>query len=295
MGKIIATTFVTADKYQHYLPMYIYSLKRSYPQILVKTFIQGRIDSLNTKAFNYLHDQGLFFDLPIENLFKDIKLRKSTANALRFLIPEQYFRSFDYLFITDADLLIFQTQPSMADWHIKRMISIGSCFAGHHGPWKRKYRPEVNTAGWKGDFERVSGGFFMATPKWFKKTKKARKKYRKLIENGKYDDTYREADEVMIGRILKESKLPIPKMRKVENFNIDIRGIHYGDFKGTMKKRYKSPRKMRKVVTKWSCKEYLELLKDPIYQGLMDIMQEDHKLAKIFPLVENYCRRRVKK
>ena len=289
----IITTFTTADKYQHYLPLYIYVLRKSYPRYHVQTFINGRIDDLNKRAFKYLAKSGLKFDLPIEDVFGDIEIRKSTANCLRFLIPESYFINYKQVIITDADLLIFNTDPSLLEWHKNRMRRLGACFAGHRGPLKRKYRPEISPEGWRGDFARVAGGFFMATPRFFKITHKVREKYLKDIRSQKYNDDYREADEVMLGRILKESGLQVPKLYKKENFDIDLRGVHLGDFKGTMKKRYASQRKMRKVLTQRNCKNYLNLLEDPVFQGLVKIMKEDHKLNKIFGLCENYCKNRV--
>ena len=275
--KTVITTISTEDYFQHYLPLYIYILRKEYPEYDVKTFIKGKTDELTKKAFAYLREHIEFED-PIQ-VFKNYGLLESTINCLRFLVPEKHFKGYDYVIFTDLDLLIFRSKPTLLNWHLKRMKRLRTCYAGHRGPKLQPHRPEISFEGWVGRFKRVAAGFFMATPEWFKRTKTARARYKKKARCGKLGG-YREMDEVMLARILKESKLPVPPLYKKENFKIDERGIHLGDFKYSMKKRYESLRKMRKKVTNKNIKKFYDLDNDPIWQGLIKILCKDPKIKK---------------
>lgn len=283
--KTCITTLATSNWFQHYLPMYIYILRKEYPEYYVRTFITGETDALTHECLNYLRSNGVNLDPPIE-IFEDIKLIKSTANSLRFLIPENYFNGMDQVLFTDCDLLLFRNDPTLLKWHLKRMKAMNTCYAGHHGPKHHIFRPEISPEGWKGRFERVSGGFLMVTPKWFRKTKAARKKYLRIAMKGKLGG-FREFDEVMLGRIMRKSGLPMPPM----GFCMKQRGIHLGDFK-LRKSRIK--RKMRKRLVPQMAKNFIELTNDPIWCGLIEILRQDDKITKIIKKAYSNLGRRVK-
>ena len=183
---------------------------------------------------------------------------------------------------TDADLLLFRNEKiTFEDWHIDRMNSIGSNYAGHLGPLRYPRRFNLpNWHGWTGNYERVAGGFFYATDEWFKSVKNIRKMMRKGVKKGLIGG-YRENDEVMLAQILKMSGLPMPGRYK-ENFKIALRGLHAGDFKKSMKKRYTSSRKMNKKIRPSIARKYIDTVdNDPIWQGLTKILSEDKVLDGI--------------
>ncbi|MCP4651196.1 MAG: hypothetical protein GY853_14105 [PVC group bacterium] len=286
--KTAITTLVSSDKFQHYLPLYIYVVRKEYPEYFLKTFITGKINPLVAKALDYLRSQGVRFDEPIE-VFKDIKLIDSTANSLRFLTSERYFEGMDNVIYTDADLLLFRNSPTLEQWHIKRMKKMKTCYAGHHGPWRKKYRPEISKAGWRGNFERVSAGFVMVTQQWFKKTRKARKSFLNKAKKGKLGG-FREFDEVMLGCIVKSSGLPMPPFR----FCKKQRGIHLGDFKKQMSRRFTRKKKMKKCVAPQPVLQFQALEKDPIWVGVLRIMEKCPYLMEIIDNARKRLRRRLK-
>ena len=283
LANMIVTTITTADHYQHYLPMYIYVLRKECPDYFVRTFIRGEIDSINRQAFSYLH-KHIDFDMPIENVFTDYPHLPSTTNCLRFLLPVKMGRfEGESVLFTDADLLLFRNDKvSLEDWHKERMLQIGSCYGGHRGPNRYPRRFNLpNWHGWAGQYERVAGGFFYATPEWFTRVKKMRKYFKKQVKAGIVGG-YREADEVMLAQIIKMSGLPMPG-RYPENFKRVLRGIHMGDFKKSMKKRYKSKTKMDKKVSPSIANKYIDMVNnDPVWKGLMEILCEDKEIAGIY-------------
>lgn len=286
--KTAITTLVSADKFQHWLPLYIYVIRKEYPEYFLKTFITGKLNDLTSRCLNYLRDSGVRFDEPIR-VFENIELIESTANSLRFLIPQNYFKGMDYVIYTDADLLLFRNSPTLLQWHLKRLKRMKTSYAGHHGPWKRKYRPEISKEGWKGNFERVSAGFFMTTQQWYTDTKKARKHFLKIAQKGKLGG-YREYDEVMLGRIVKSSGLPMPP----SGFCKKQRGIHAGDFAQAKKRRWKSRKKIKKRTVPQMVIKFQALEKDKIWKGLLKRLDENNYIMGIIERARKYLERRMR-
>jgi len=285
--KVCLTAIVSDNYYQLYLPLFIYTLHREYPEYEVKTFIKGKVSEQNARALAVL-EKKFAINQPIE-IFSNIKEKKSTLNCLRFLIHEKHFKKYDYVIFLDADLLIYKTSPTLLEWHLKRMKKIGSCYAGHHGPWRKRYRPQIAPNGWRGSFERVSGGLFLATPKWFEKTHKIRKTFLSEIMAGKLCG-YREADEVMLCNILKKSGLPVPPM----GFPKELRGVHLGDFKPGMKKRYLSNRKMNKKLTLHNAKKYIACQSDETWKEMIKIIYEERHIKKVIDMANIVISKKIR-
>jgi len=283
--RVCITTITTSNYYQLYLPMFIYTLRKEYPEYAVKTFIKGKLSRATKSALKLMN---LEYEKPI-TVFEKIKEKESTINCLRFLVPESHFKHFDYVIFVDIDLMLYRTDPDLLKWHQKRQRRMKTVYAGHHGPWRRKYRPEIAPRGWRGKFERVSGGFLMVTPHWFAATRRARKMYLKEAEAGRLGG-FREFDEVMLGRIMKKSGLPMPPF----GFSRDLRGIHLGDFKASMSHRYGSKKKMKKYASKKNIRKFFEYEKDPVWKGIVKIAEKNSKEIKcIMGKARHYLQKRL--
>lgn len=257
MKKLI-TTVVTADDYQWYIPLFCYSVKRIDPTIDIKIFVRGKLDAENIKIINSIPNiKGTEFIEEYAHLYPK---NKSTTNALRFVIPSDYLDKYDYTIITDVDFILFPTTPSLFDWHIDLAKKWGWCFAGHHGPWKRGC---PFTDGWTGEHERISGGFFMITPEWIRRTEKARLNHSILLQQG-IEGLYREEDEVMLCKIQKESNLSIPQSKI---FPLEMRGIHLGDFK--FDHRWTNMNKMSKKLMDTTCRRFRMMQNDKHWKSLV--------------------------
>ena len=269
-------------------------MEKSYPNIYRKTFITGRIDGITKKAFDFMYEAGCRVNQPIEDIFADIPDHTYMPNALRFLVSENYFEGMDGVFFNDVDLLLFA--PQIFDWHILQMQKLETCYAAHHSAWRRPYRPEIcGKNGWRGKFERIVGGFLYVTPEWFEKTRSARAKILKNINNSTLSGAarlygyYRESDEVMLCDIMRASGLPVPKSKA---FPPELRGIHLGDFKESMNHRWHDNDKMAVKLTMDNCLAYRRLSKDETWKGLLKIVCEDQKIKNIFANLESHLKTR---
>ena len=254
--KLVFFTVASPNYFQSYVGPYKHFLSCSYPDCKIIAETQPDVP-----------------DLP------------SAFNLYRFLRPPKV--DFDYMLITDVDLLLFNTQ-NVWDWHFDKMVDMGSCYYAHHGPYKY---PQRFPGGWKGDRERLAGGFVMITPEWLERTREARDRYLTLLLNRQVG-LYREEDEVILCRICKESGLPISYNK---SFPSMLRGIHLGDFKKSMSHRWTNKGKMASKMTDENCRAYMKMeLVDEKWQEIKAEACKDAILQGIFDNLGTYLKGRFK-
>ena len=238
-------TVCTADYYQNYIPFFVYSVKKALPEADITVFVRGRLN----EQVAALYDANKINAKILEDFCLDHPYNISTTNALRFTdcAANKYH---EYTLITDIDLIFLPQEPSIIYKFAKEAFDAKQCFCGWHGPQDAKE-------------ERVVGGFFLITPEWLYRTKEARAKYSDLLKEN-VEGKYRESDEAVLCKILKESGLPIPQS---ESFPTEYRGVHLGDFK--FPGRWQNIELMKMFLTDANCKKYRELERDPGWEELV--------------------------
>lgn len=117
-------------KYTKYIPYYIYSILRSYPNFYVKIFVN---DSLNINERNCLNmiRKKLSNNFEVkENFFKQFNFDKWNVSeegrkAIRFLIPRKEFIEFQNVYFGDIDFLIFNENPGILEGHLSHCEKVG--------------------------------------------------------------------------------------------------------------------------------------------------------------------------
>jgi len=276
---------VSGDYFQSYIPLYAMALRTWYKED-IHIFSKGVLTKEQIEVIHSSNDGNIFIHM---KSYEDYPSLISTTNALRFIINGceiiddfDNMKEYSHCLITDIDLLIFKDP---FDWHIDQ-ISATQPFAGHHGPWKKTHRPEI-CGSWSGNFERVAGGFFCATPEWYKRTKQSRENHSILLRCGA-EGKYREADEVILASIIRESGMDIPQSKV---FPTELRGLHLGDFKETMNHRWNNQAKMMRILTDGNCRSYQELSRTEQWKNTIKILN-DEKLNTILSNVDLYLSRR---
>jgi hypothetical protein len=214
---------------------------------------------------------------------------KSTVRALRFLLPSEYFKGYDFVYITDVDFLFVGQKPGLFSYHKHVMERTKQPYSGYRGPLSQKGKRL-----WSGNYGRMAGGAFMATPEWFEKTEKRRAKYLKGLKKKRI---YREEDEVYLFKLCRESGFKVPKYKDCfsnnEEYCIDQRGVHLGDFKeefrrhrrvGAMKRWFFSLRTMR-----W----YQQLAKDKKFRILSEAARKNQFINEMFLNLNQHIKNRT--
>ena len=278
------TTLTTDDYYQNYLPTFIYSIRKACPDIWVKTFIRGRLNELNREAFNYMQDNKVFFDMPVECMFTDYPDLPSTTNALRFLIDVGRFEYAQYVYFTDADFIYLSHEPPIDQYYVQKLHLWEECYWGRRGPKRDRKSREIT--------KRIAGGGFLATRQWFAETADLKTKMVYSVANGDIGEA-REDDEKMLWDICAGSGLKCPTFRG-NTRRKKYKEIHLGDFK-TDFKRWKSNRKMKQRITMGNLYKWFRLEEDPVWKGLTEIVCKEPKIAEVFENLRDYMNRRNEK
>jgi hypothetical protein len=191
-------------------------------------------------------------------------------------------QQYDAILLTDADLLLTENPIP----YMLAQIDERHCFSAHRGPKRKPFRPEISGPdGWRGDFERVAGGFVMVTPEWYERTRAARQKYMAQIEAGVFGDGWRELDEVLLARIIKDSGLEMPQSKV---FPSNLRGVHLGDMKASMTHRWQNLVKMSGILTSANCLRFREMEADPVWQELLRVLAPDTELMQVLANVRTH-------
>jgi hypothetical protein len=275
-------TLTTADSFQHYLPLWYYAARRYCGEELVigMAVCGGLVDAVTTEAFKVLGTEA-----PMELPLPKNTPRLGGIGAMRFLLGP-LVAEYNAILLTDADLLL--TDNPMP--YMLAQLDERHCFAAHRGPNKKPYRPEITGPdGWRGEFERVAGGFVMVTPEWYERTREARKKYMAQLEAGLFGAGWRELDEVLLARIIKDSGLPMPESKV---FPTTLRGVHLGDAKPSMQHRWTNLTKMSHLLTSANGLRFRELEASPVWQELLRILASDTELMQILANMRTHLERR---
>ena len=295
--KLCVATVVSADKFQYYIPTFIYSCKKAYPEYYIKIFVKGQ---LTDHCREILSEMKTMCN-PNWKIYEDFAVeypnRVSICNTLRHLLPEKKFKNFNYLYITDIDFIIFPHKKPLGKYFAGKLKSTKSPYASVRGPLNRPRRHHINRHGWKGKFTRIADGMLMLKiPEWWKATKKARTIYNKIVRAGKSDGkdkhlaaNYREYNEVMLYRICKASGLRIPNRRKtfLDNTRIRLvyRDIHLGDFK--------FPHRERKYgcISAENFFRFEKLDRDKNWLKILEMIGENGHVNKMIKKVRRYVRK----
>jgi len=298
MRKICFTSVCTADSYSYYIPLFVYTVKRAYPDAGVKIFVKGSLNETVKKALELIPYDG--WDVK-ENCFKEYPSKQSITNSLRFLSSSKNYNGYDYVFVRDIDFLIFYHKTTHERFFVKRMKKLP--YFGVRGPYRKPRRAYVNRGGWKGSFTRVAGGTFVfKNPQWFDRTKKMIAHYRHNLKRNIPDNddnnmpaSYREYDEVMLFRIIKGSGMPAPskKGKSVYGYTVPkrYRDVHLGDFN----KEKHGYRRLVKRVAVENLKNFVKMeKKDVTWRKIRFMMSgKNSKIRECLRRLRKHARRRL--
>lgn len=280
--KVLAT-LVSSDWYQKFLPLYHYCAAKNLPDWTVRTFVRGAIDPAVCECYEIMAGAGWKnIEMPIPDTLPPsggVSGNQYATNVCRWFLGWERFSDLepDCVLMTDADLLLF-ADPYV--WHAVQAERCGGAYAGHRGPKKKPFRPEISSAGWRGDYERVAGGFVFMTPRWFSLTAAAVEKYHKAMWSGSLPfQPFREMDEVILGRIIKASGMHTPPAGG--GFPAELRGVHLGDFRPNMAHRWTNMVKMQGKLSASTCHAFRRLERDEPWRQMCALLGTDENIGTI--------------
>lgn len=273
-------TVCTSDYYQYYIPLFVWSALDTWNDIEVLIYVRGEICSDVKEAMELIQSKNYRI---YENYKTDYPYLSGTTNALRLtVIPD---KEYEELMITDIDFFFSSVPLDIFSWNkLQLELMHNDCYVAHHGAYERPKRPQICTS-WRGNFERIACGFVLLFPNWFKRTKDQVIAYDSLLKAGKWGH-FRESDEVMLFRIVRDVGLPIaPKVP----FPRVLRYYHLGDLKDSMKHRYTDRNMMSRLLDQKIAKNYLDIIDQPCLNQIIEIVSRSLEMNKILQRARECC------
>lgn len=139
--KLCCFTTVVYGWYQDFIPIYIYSILKSFPRHFVKIFLLDQLTENNRRALQLVKDEiSDRFEI-IEN-FSDLNWCKIPHKAaLRFLLTREYFEEFEYVYFGDVDFLIYnEYNDNFVEKYLTRCKETGLPFSNWWNYYENKHR-----------------------------------------------------------------------------------------------------------------------------------------------------------
>ena len=202
-GKLCITTMVSGP-YQWYIPLFLDRCRKELPEYDVSIVFRGKIDdSLRLPEVTVVEDD-------------DFPLAPFNTAALRFATDFHLKDSYDFVLITDIDMMMYREERTIIDQH---MLDLRL----HHLECYSNYVSSHTETPW-GVMPRLPGVHFV-TRDWWERTKAAREFYRGKLKEEIKEYWY---DEVMLADIALRSDLFLND----KDVNLWCHhGIHLGDYR----------------------------------------------------------------
>jgi len=187
------TTYVSGKNYQDFIPIFIFSLSKAYPEYDVIIFI-GEVLNENVKKSLSLLEKKINFKI-IENYLSFVPnslTPRVSIMAKRWLLYTDDFVQYDYIYIGDIDVFILKENPSLLDQHIIHCKTIGL-----------NYSNIIR----KSHYNRITGLHFFNREPYFDKMLPVIDKYTQLMKNNEL--VYKYSCEYMLYDMISESGLGI--------------------------------------------------------------------------------------
>ena len=259
---------VIDQNYANYIPLFIYTLKTSYPEYHIKLFTYGKFNQQVKNALDLIK-----FDYKIvPGLFNKYAKYKYSPISWRFIIPPEHYKEYDYVYITDIDMMILPEKISLLNFHLNEMSETGLCYSNS----KR------NAKHWEG--HRSLTGLHFVSQEWFEKTEKARKKYDELLKMGGIGEK-REFDGHMLYLMAKESGLKTPE-------KMPLTGRHHGVHLGNWRL-FHSYKKLNKRVGVSKCSQWKKIRNTEEFEKIYRFVSGNPMLRNQIEQLDAHCKRRL--
>lgn len=242
--------FINA-KYQRYVPLFAYTVFRSYPSYSIRVLMQGRMRKEIAEVCNKASKLG---DLTIrDGMFRKFSPNDQYFKSLRWTYYDEQFDEFDNIYIGDVDMMICKENPSLLDQHL------ADC--------KDKDLPYSNVV--RVGQKRLVGRHFM-TRDYFVKMKPVMSKYLdklrtrsiRLKENVK-------GNEWLLYRMVRQSGIGFSANKTDKTSLLTTHhGIHLGIWRNASRK---PSNDVSFVLHKDFFQQYLKMKKDKLYQSIYEV------------------------
>ncbi len=264
--ELLVVAFVFGKEYQGYIPIFLFSLYKHYPDYDAMIYVDGKLGQETKRLISLIPEFGEKYKIVLVNKITKT-LSPQQMKAYRWLIYDTAFEQYKYLYIGDIDIYICKESVPLHEQHIKHMNSQKLLYSNivryYDAPpkWIVKYQnifehrlhiPIVKIYNQFFYHKRLSGLHFVNVRAYYQAIKKQRERFFKVYYN---EDIITKlsafemklfSNEALLFHIIKKSRLRLP--RQVEN-NINVlmcndmkshnfrpyHGVHFGMWRNQRK------------------------------------------------------------
>lgn len=302
-SKVCLTTFIYGVKYQEYIPFLVYSCKKAYPEYDIVLFLYDKLESIIKKQLSILDTQNVYIR---EESFKDCPhMTPLKAKSLRWVLWDDTFRNYDYLYIVDIDMLYIREPKLIHEQHCEHMNTTGLPYDNLVRCFKRspfnlisigsrlKNAGLQNIIGYlfgtRNDF-RLSGLHFIDVENYYKiYNDEQRKYYKRMIYKGKFiRDVYSCNNESFLYLIMKEIGLTPGRLA------IQTNSINMLDFENCARPEFRPHHGIHMGIFRIELQEKHEILESKPYDYYVKQFTKNIMNDKVFITLLNMSSERMK-
>ena len=149
MNKLCVVNYIHGEKYQGFIPLYIISLKESYPDYHIRLYIDKTLNKDTREAVNILSEYygGIYV---VENYAEHTKFTKKAISiqqiqrCQRWLFYDEAFLDYEAIYIGDIDLLICREDKPLFEQHKLHCQIVGAPYSNiSRAAGKRRFNPRI--------------------------------------------------------------------------------------------------------------------------------------------------------
>lgn len=248
MSKLLIYT-CTSGHYTDYTALWEYCITRAYPEYDYKS--------------------------------EEIEEPKTSCFAACYRLFNQPSPLYDYIYVTDVDMMILREEPSLLDFHLEEMKQTGLCYS--NSPRTREYLGS----------SRMTGLHF-ASMEWYEKTLEDRSAHLRLLTKGKIGSDAVD-DEICLMNICRNSKVGLPDPRPLVRRH---HGIHLGTLRHYMQPKHTKAirnQQLKLRISSEQAKQWLTYYDDPKFVKIVEAVSKKNKVIKNeLETLYSFCRRQEK-
>lgn len=133
MKKICVVTYVFGDKYQSFIPIFIYSVLKAYPDYYVKIYTDRALSSQLQEELASICKMGSFEI--ISDCLTHVGLTQKAlrydqiSKCVRWLYIDEDYEKYDAIYIGDIDIFMVQEKIPLFDQHMIHAGIMQSCYS----------------------------------------------------------------------------------------------------------------------------------------------------------------------
>lgn len=120
--ELLVVAFVFGKEYQGYIPIFLFSLYKHYPDYDARIYVDRKLGKEIQKLLTLVPGYGERYQIvPVNKITKE--LLPQQMKAYRWLLYDTVFEQYKYLYIGDIDIYICKESIPLHEQHIKHMNS----------------------------------------------------------------------------------------------------------------------------------------------------------------------------